>query len=195
MGSYTPNWVIDHSLTVYQRDDSSASWLARRNAGGMLASLRVSSLLAKPFCLLQDYIYSPVGSASVCHIHKEPSTIPPKQQKREAKSSNNILLYLATALLIAIISAFYRPSLSQLSRKITSKRLTQEARHPSTMSAMQFKFRPSETRGSADHGWLKVSSHPSADSTRLTRVDLPHFLLCQLAGYGVRFLRCAASHQ
>jgi redox-sensitive bicupin YhaK (pirin superfamily) len=24
------------------------------------------------------------------------------------------------------------------------------------MSAMQFKFRPSETRGNADHGWLKT---------------------------------------
>ena len=84
-------------------------------------------------------------------------TISPQSQKREAKSSNKTLLYLVTAIIIAIISILNRPAISSFAQKFTSRISTKSYRQVSPMSTLQFKFRPSETRGNADHGWLKVS--------------------------------------
>jgi hypothetical protein len=112
----------------------------------------------QPCTQLHTYITRTFTDSTVYSINKTKPIIPPKITKREAKSSNKALLLLATAFIIAIISVFQRPAISSFAKQISSRFSSTTAQPIKSMSTLQFKFRPSETRGNADHGWLKVST-------------------------------------
>ena len=66
----------------------------------------------------------------------------------------NTLIKLALSIAsLAIIAPYIPSALRSLRTTPTSKILS---RANSTYSTMQFQFRPSQTRGGADHGWLKT---------------------------------------
>ena len=111
----------------------------------------------QPCTHLHTYIRRTFNDSTVFFHQTDNSIIPPKITKREAKSSNKAILILVTAFIIAIISIFQRPAISSFAKQISSRFSSTTARPIKSMSTLQFKFRPSETRGNADHGWLKVS--------------------------------------
>lgn len=67
---------------------------------------------------------------------------------------------LLLTITIVIIAALYRTRLSTLARSLIRPTFSTSARYQSTKvtaNHMQFQYRASQTRGGADHGWLKVS--------------------------------------
>lgn len=74
--------------------------------------------------------------------------------------SRTQLRALLLTITIAIIAALYRTQLPKIARSLTRPTFLTSARYQSTITTgkdMQFQYRASQTRGGADHGWLKVS--------------------------------------
>lgn len=88
---------------------------------------------------------------------------------------------LLLTITIVIIAALYRTRLSTLARSLIRPTFSTSARYQSTKvtaNHMQFQYRASQTRGGADHGWLKVSCTHCRKCWTFANFDRPftHFL-------------------
>ena len=63
---------------------------------------------------------------------------------------------LILSLVVLTISFIFRSQVKAVLPIISPLRIQVRASTTASVSGMQFKYRPSEKRGNADHGWLKV---------------------------------------